>query len=121
MKETKVQKWFHELQRIWQEKDIIALKNILSKQFEYYEDPFESPITTWEELEDVWQEVNDQKIQTLEINTLIDGEVEGFAHYTLSFSDLQGVEHQSRGAYYLKLDENGKATEFRQWWTVKKF
>ncbi len=116
---TNVEKWFQEMKRIWLEKDISALRGILADDFKYYEDPFEPAITNWEELETAWQEVNNQEIQNLEIVTLIDGESQGSARYEFSYIDHQGVKYESRGAYYLKLNQDGKATEFRQWWTVK--
>lgn len=107
------------MKRIWLGKDIQALREIVAEEFEYYEDPFESSFTTWEELEVAWQEVKEQDIKSLEITVLINGETQGSAHYKFLYIDTHGTLHESRGAYYLKLNEAGKATEFRQWWTVK--
>ena len=81
MSETNVQKWFSELQRLWLEKDIAALQTLVADKFVYYENPFESPITTWTELETVWQEIKEQDIKTLSIDILIDGERQGLAQY----------------------------------------
>lgn len=117
MIQTNVQKWFQELKRLWVEKDIDALQKILADDFEYYENPFERPIANWKELQNAWQGVNDQDIQNLEIIITIDGEKVGSARYELSFIDPSGVLHDSSGAYYLKLNDEGKAIEFRQWWT----
>ena len=116
MSETNVQKWFSELRRLWLEKDIAALQALVADEFVYYEDPFEPPILYWGELESVWQEVKEQNIKTLSINILIDGEKEGSAQYDFVCLDANGTKHHSRGAYYVKLDDVGKAVEFRQWW-----
>jgi len=119
MKKLPVAKWFEELERIWLEKDISALKEIIADEFNYYEDPYLTPIQVWEDLESAWQEIKEQDIQKLEIGVLIDGQTEGSGMYHFVYSDSAGIQHESRGSYYLKLDAEGKATEFRQWWTVQ--
>ncbi len=116
---TKAHQWFQELGRIWLEKDIVALRHIVADEFQYYEDPFQPPITTWEELEAVWQEVHDQHIESLSIEILIEDDVRGLARYEFVCTDPVGTKHHSRGAHYVKLDEKGRAIEFRQWWTTK--
>lgn len=117
MNKTPVTKWFEELKRIWLEKDISTLKEIVADEFNYYEDPYLPAIQTWKELESAWQEVKNQNIQKLKIDVLIDGQTEGSAMYHFIYSDSEGVQHESKGSYYLKLNAGGKATEFRQWWT----
>ncbi len=108
--------WFNELKRIWEEKDHSAIKNLLSHSFEWYEDPFNSPLTSLEEVENVWLEINNQHNISVLITQRIIKNNEGFAEYNLSFDDVKGNKHVSAGAYYIKLDTNGKAEEFRQWW-----
>jgi len=119
MNTSPVTQWFNELKRIWLEKDIPALKDILGEEFLYYEDPFLSPLTSWDDVENTWQEVLYQDIQKLEITILIDGQTEGSAMYDFAYIDPAGALHESKGSYYLKLDGAGKAVEFRQWWTVQ--
>jgi len=119
MEDSQICTWFEELKRIWLEKDISALGSLLAEKFQYYEDPFLPPLETWSEVEAAWQEVKDQNIKKLEINTLIDSETEGLGSYNLAFVDSSGVLNESKGAYYLKLDSKGKAIEFRQWWTAR--
>lgn len=119
MDKPSISKWFEELKRIWLEKDISALKEIIANEFNYYEDPFLPPIQTWEDLESAWQEVKEQDIKKLKINVLIDGETDGSGSYDFAYEDTSGVLHETKGAYYLKLNSEGKATEFRQWWTVQ--
>ena len=119
MNESKVSKWLNELKRIWLEKDIPALKETLADKFDYYEDPYQPAIKTWEELESAWQEINDQDIEQLDIQVLIDGDHEGSAMYHFVYANPVGTQCESRGSYYLRLDSEGRATEFRQWWTIK--
>jgi len=119
MSELPVSKWFEELKRIWLEKDISALKEIIADEFDYYEDPYLPAIKNWDELESAWQEIKDQNIKKLDIQVLIDGTDEGSGMYHFIYTDPTGVQHESRGSYYLKLNSECKAVEFRQWWTVK--
>ena len=119
MSKLPVSKWFEELKRIWLEKDIPALREIIADEFNYYEDPYLPAIQTWEELESAWQEIKSQDIKELEITVLIDGNTEGSGMYKFTYVDSAGIQHESRGAYYLKLDTEGKAKEFRQWWTTQ--
>lgn len=114
-----VTQWFIQLKRIWLEKDIPALQTILADEFLYYEHPFLPPLITWAEVEDAWQEVLNQDILRLEITILIDGQTEGSAMYDFVYIDPDGVLYESKGSYYLKLDNAGKAVEFRQWWAVQ--
>ena len=119
MDKLSIAKWFEELKRIWLEKDIPALREILADEFDYYEDPYLPAIKTWHELESAWQEIKDQDIKKLDIQVLIDGTNEGSGMYHFIYADPAGVQHESKGSYYLKLNPEGKATEFRQWWTVQ--
>lgn len=112
------ERWFQELQRTWLAKDITAVRSLLAGTFEYYENPLEEPLTTWEQVEAVWQEVKGQNISHLEIVPLITSDVAGSASYTFHYSDEKG-SHESTGSYFVRLNEDGKAIEFRQWWMGK--
>lgn len=117
MSNLSVQNWFQNLKNIWINKDIENVGSLLSSSFKYYEDPFDPPLTSLDEVKNAWREVADQNILRLEINTLIVNENEGCASYEFSYEDTKGNIHSSKGAYYVKLDSQERATEFRQWWT----
>lgn len=119
MNTSAVENWFHNLEQIWKDKDIAKVQTLLADNFQYFEDPFNKPFTTLDEVESAWQEVREQNISELEIHPLVCHENEGTATYTLTYTDPIGTIHHSRGAYYVKLDETGKALEFRQWWISK--
>lgn len=112
--------WFEELKRIWEEKDISAVKSLLADEFSYYEDPLRPPLTRWPQVEVAWQEIKNQEISVLDIKILIDKGNEGFATYTFIYRDANGIGWRSLGAYYVQLDGEGKAKEFRQWWASEK-
>ncbi len=116
MNNVTIENWFHALRQIWIDKDIEKVRTLLADNFQYYENPFEKPLTSLKEVEMAWQEVHTQNISRLEIHTLVCHENEGSASYILTYTDSQGTIFDSRGAYYVKLDSEGKALEFRQWW-----
>lgn len=116
MPNSAIENWFQSLKSIWIKKDIENVGNLLSSTFQYYEDPFELPLTSLDEVKNAWKEVANQNILKLEINTLIARKNEGSASYEFSYKDTGGNLHNSKGAYYVRLDSQGKATEFRQWW-----
>lgn len=101
---------------IWISKDIENIGTLLSSEFCYYENPFQSPLVTLDEVKNAWKGVSGQDILKLEICTLIDHGNKGCASYEFSYDDAEGITHDSKGAYYVRLDGHGKATEFRQWW-----
>lgn len=113
--EKNTDRWFAGLKRVWIEKDIEGVRELLSTDFEYYENPFGLPLTTWESVRNAWQGVRDQDISKLEILPLISGDTEGMAMYELAFRDGQGSDREVRGAYYVKLDSEGRAIRFRRW------
>lgn len=115
-----IENWFHALRQIWINKDIAKVKTLLADNFQYYENPFEKPLTSLIEVETAWQEVYTQNISKLEIHTLVCHEDKGMASYILTYTGPQGTVYDSRGAYYVKLNSEGKAIEFRQWWVVNK-
>lgn len=87
----------------------------MASEFQYFEDPFLSPITTVSELENVWKEVEAQEIEHLEIVSLYGNDIVGMAQYDF-IAQIDGKRHESRGVYFVRLDQTGRATEFRQWY-----
>lgn len=54
----------------------------------------------------------------LEIEPLVCTDNEGTASYHF-VAMINGERHESKGAYYVRVNTDGKATEFRQWWIEK--
>ncbi|NTW13779.1 MAG: hypothetical protein HGA31_01980 [Candidatus Moranbacteria bacterium] len=113
-----VEHWFAELKRVWIDKDIEGVRELLSNDFEYFENPFAPPLTSWETVREAWQGIRDQNISRLEIVSLLTEDSGGMAMYELTFEDGNGIVHDVRGSYYVRLDSLGKATGFRRWKVV---
>lgn len=114
---TEVQKWLNEMRRIWLDKDPDSIVNILAEDLEYYEDPFQEPLTDKMKVVSEWQAVKNQNIEFVDIEILHEtADNVGVALWR--FKEVGSAEHC--GSYFLKLDDNGKCTHFRQFWNVKK-
>ena len=111
------QQWFGKLKEIWLRQAVREISELVAPQFVYYEEPFEAPITDVAMLVSEWQAVTEQTIEHLEIEPLVCTERAGTAHYHL-IATIAGERHESRGAYYVRLDEQGRALEFRQWYAI---
>lgn len=80
---TKSEIWFEKLGDVWQRKATDEVAELVAGdgEFQYFEDPFEEPITSVEELVHEWQAVAEQEIQKLEIEPLVCTDTEGTARY----------------------------------------
>jgi len=116
---TATEIWFEKLKDIWLRKASDEIKELVSDNFSYYEDPFEAPVTDKGKLTEMWKEIEGQDIELLEIDSLVAGDSLGSARYHF-VAQINGARHESKGSYFVELDKEGKAIEFRQWWNTKK-
>lgn len=115
---TKSEIWFEKLRDIWLRQAAEEVGELVADEFEYFEDPFDGPITNLTDLVNEWQEVKTQEIKMLEIVSLTEDDTKGFAKYHF-VSSIDGQKYESKGAYFVHLNSEGKAVEFRQWWNEK--
>ncbi len=116
---SNIEKWFLSLKEIWLSKDITKVKNLLSEKFEYYEDPFDPPITDLIEIENIWKIIENEDIISLDIDLIMEKDNMGIASYNFIYKDTENITHNSKGIYFVKIDVTGRATEFRRWWASK--
>ena len=111
-----IQKWFYDLRMLWLQKQPERIVDILASSFEYFEDPFESALTTPQEVIFAWEEIKQQKIEHLQIDIIYENEDgAGIAIWQFKAQGLQ----KHIGCYFIKLDENGKCKHFRQFWNLE--
>lgn len=113
---TPVQRWFDTMRAIWLEKQPDRMAEILSPSLEYFENPFEPPLTTIEAVVSAWQEIKGQEIEFVEIELLHES-ADGIGTAIWRFKTKDCSEHI--GCYFVKLDKNGKCIYFRQFWNSK--
>jgi hypothetical protein len=116
---TKTELWFQKLHDIWMRKAVGEVGKLMTDDFVYYEDPFSAPITDVATLKAVWTEIEQQDIEILEITPLHINDKIGTAHYHF-VAQIDGQRHESRGVYFVRLDDSDRATEFRQWFMESK-
>lgn len=117
---TKSEIWFEQLKDIWLRKAVDEIAGLVASDggFQYFEDPFETPIVSVEKLVSEWRAVAEQEIEVLEIEPLVCIDTEGTAYYHF-IAMIAGERHESKGSYYVRLNSSGAALEFRQWWNTK--
>ena len=106
--------WFEEMRQIWLNKKPDLIDGLLAADVQYYENPFDPPLTKIADIVSVWQEIKEQNIERIDIDILHEDKNIGMA--TWRFKHVNQPEHT--GSYFLKLDTQGKCLEFRQWWQV---
>lgn len=112
--------WLEKLINIWSTKNPNGVLDLISEKFIWYETPFDKPITTKEELLREWQTVlnQDEISVTYEIFN-IENDI-GIVHWNATFTRLPSkAKAELDGIYKVVLDENGKCTEFHQWYNSK--
>lgn len=92
------------------------MAEILAPLLEFYENPFDPPLTAVEDVVAVWQEIKEQDIEFVEIELLHESP-EGIGTAIWRFKTKDSSEHI--GCYFVKLDKNGKCIYFRQFWNSK--
>lgn len=108
-------KWLFEMRDIWLTKSPEKIANLLSEELEYYETPLSPPLITIKDVVEAWAEIKNQDIEYVVIDILHEDKNICFA--TWRFKEKCQSEHV--GAYFLRLDEQGKCVCFRQWWNCK--
>lgn len=109
-----VEKWLEEMKSIWLEKRPGDMRSILADPLEYYETPFMPPLTSIDDVILEWQEIHNQDIDHVNMDLLHSDGMTGFAQWTFK----QNNEPLHVGAYFIKLNNEGKCTHFRQWWNT---
>ena len=113
--------WLDALGQAWINRDPKAAADICAQDVLYFETPFDKPLTSKKEVEDVWQEVPaTQKDVEFDYEIISVNKEVGIAKWRSSFTRLPSeIRDTLDGIYMVKLDSNGLCKEFHQWWVVK--
>ena len=104
------EKWLNDLKEYWFNKDIEKAVSLFSKTTYYQETPFMRPYTTIEEINQEWQHIKSENIQSIEINLLA---IEGntiIAQWILK----QNNNHYD-GIYEIKFNDLNECIYFKSW------
>lgn len=115
-------KWMKMMKAAWENRDPNAAANLCSDEgFEYYENIFEKPLTTKDEVVKVWREVPiDQDDVRFNYDILLTSPDEGYAHWRASYKSKSADKVVTLdGIFIVKLDSKGLCKQFKMWWIKK--
>ena len=120
MTELQFKNWLEKLINIWSTRNPNGVLDLVAEQFIWHDAPFDKPITTKEDLLREWQSIlNHGEINVTYEILSIENNI-GIAHWHATFTRLpSGGKAELDGIYKVTLDENGKCTEFHQWYNSK--
>ena len=105
-----VEEWLNKLNNYWFNKNIDNAVALFKNTTFYQEAPFMKPYTTLEEINEEWQHVKNENIQSIEIKPLaIDGYTV-IAQWILKQNDID-----FDGIYEIKFNENMECIYFKSW------
>ena len=110
--------WLDAYKRAWQEKDPEAAADLFTAEATYQETPFEAPVRGREGIRDYWWDATRYQ-EGIEFSSeiLAATETDGIAHWHCGFTKLtSGSVVELDGIFLVRLDADGKCTEFREWW-----
>jgi hypothetical protein len=114
-------KWLDSLKEIWQTKNPQKIMHICSEKFVWHETPFDTPLTTQEQLVNEWKSILDQDNIQVSYTVLCIKENMCVAQWHATFTRLPSKEPvELDGIFQITLDKKGKCIEFRQWYNAKK-
>ena len=102
------------LKEYWFNKDIESAVSLFTKTTFYQETPFMKPYTTIEEINQEWQHVKNEKIQSIEIKLLAIDKSTVIAEWILRQND-----QEFDGIYEIKFNDNLECIYFKSWEMIK--
>lgn len=108
------EQWLNNLKEYWFNKDIESAVSLFTKTTFYQETPFMKPYTTIEEINQEWQHVKNEKIQSIEIKLLAIDKSTVIAEWILRQND-----QEFDGIYEIKFNDNLECIYFKSWEMIK--
>ena len=110
IEKSKVEKWLEDMKNAWWNKDIEKAVSLFEKTTYYQETPFLKPFTTFEEIKQEWQHIDNQNIKNIEFKILaIDG-------YTVIVEWLfERDDTAFDGIYEIKFNDLNECIYFKSW------
>jgi hypothetical protein len=108
--------WITDFGKCWEKKDFSMLKDLLSANIEYYENPNQNPLTNKVEIVNQWEkDLKRQREISFSYEILKADENLCIANWKASFL-IDTEEYKYDGIYIIRLNENNQCTYFKQWW-----
>jgi len=112
--------WLDRLMIAWETKNPNAAVDLCAEKFLWHETPFSEPLKTKGQLLKEWQGVLNQENISVSYEILSINENVGIARWIATFTRLPSKEKATLdGIFKISLNEQGKCTEFHQWYNSK--
>lgn len=109
-----VNDWLDKLKQYWFSKDINKAVSLFDKTTFYQETPFMKPYTNIKEINEEWQHIKNENIQSIEIKLLAIDNYTVIAEWLLKQND-----EEYDGIYEIKFNENLECIYFKSWEMIK--
>ena len=107
-------KQLNKLKDYWINKDIDSAVSLFTKTTFYQETPFMKPYTTIQEINQEWQHVKDEDIESINIKLLAIDKNTVIAEWTLKQNN-----QEFDGIYEIKFNDNLDCVYFKSWEMMK--
>lgn len=112
--------WLELLKTTWETKDPEMALDLVADEFIWFETPFQTPITSKEDLLKEWESIQDHKDITMTHEILSYSDNMGIVKWCAKFKRISSnTDAELEGIYLVKLDSKGKCVEFHQWYNSK--
>lgn len=109
-----VNNWLDKLKQYWFSKDINKAVSLFDKTTFYKETPFMEPYTNIKEINEEWQHIKNENIQSIEIKLLAIDNYTVIAEWLLKQND-----EEYDGIYEIRFNENSECIYFKSWEMIK--
>ncbi len=109
-----VNNWLDKLKQYWFSKDINKAVSLFDKTTFYQETPFMKPYTNIKEINEEWQHIKNENIQSIEIKLLAIDNYTVIAEWLLKQND-----EEYDGIYEIRFNENLECIYFKSWEMIK--
>ena len=108
------EEWLNKLKTYWFNKDIESAVSLFTKTTFYQETPFMRPYTTIQEINQEWQHIKDEDIESIDIKLLaIDGNI------VIAEWILKQNNQEFDGIYEIKFNDKLECVYFKSWEMMK--
>ncbi len=112
--------WLDKLKNAWETKNPNAAIDLCAEKFIWHETPFSKPLKTKKQLLEEWKVVLSQENISVSYEVLSVSKNVGIAQWRAAFTRLSSKEKVTLdGIFKVTLNEQGKCTEFHQWYNSK--
>ncbi len=115
----KVIEWMVKLKLDWESHNIDGVVCLFDKIDENFEGPFSAPVSSREDIKNLWEETKYQSIEKLDIDLISFEDGKCAMHWYLKYQDTRDDNvYEMDGTYEVHFNLAGECKYFKQWWVM---